>query len=67
MGLYHQFQTVITFANVIPFILIRVDNSLKFQTVIQNFCQNGFDEDDFVPYIPCSNSFLHLPNYTFFS
>ena len=42
-------------------------NSLKFETVIQNFCQNGFDEDHFVPDIPCSNSFLHLPNYTFFS
>ena len=51
----------------------------KFETIIQNPCSEGFDEDHFVHnlrlfesiyyfvYILCSNNFLLLPNYTLFS
>ena len=45
MDLYHQFQTAITFANLIPFIHVQV---YKFEIIIQNLCQEGFNEDDFV-------------------
>ena len=50
MGLHHYFQTTITFAKLIPFIEIRV---CKFETIIQNPYQEGFDEDNFVQNIIC--------------
>ena len=53
---------------------------ILFERITQNPCEDGFDEDRFVKklwvfdlklyyslYVPCSNTFLHLPNYTFFS
>ena len=76
MGLYHHIQTAITFPNLIPFIYIRV---YKFETIIQNPCEEAFDENNFAQnlraskiihyslYIPCSNNFLHLINCTFIS
>ena len=60
--MYHHFQTPTIFANLIPFIYIR---GYKFETIIQNPCLEGFDQDHFVQklwafkiiyyclYIPC--------------
>ena len=45
MGVCHYFQTALTFANPIPFIEIHV---CKFETIIQNPCYEGFDEDNVV-------------------
>ena len=44
MGLYHEFQTAITFVNLL-FVQIHV---YKFEMVIQNSCYKGLDEDRFV-------------------
>ena len=45
MGLYYQFQTAIKFVNLIPFPQVCV---FKFETIIQKFFQEGFDDDCFV-------------------
>ena len=45
MSLYHQFQTAITFANLNPFIQIRV---YQLEMIIRNPRYKGFDEDHFV-------------------
>ena len=45
MGLYQQFQTAITFANLIPFIQMHV---YKFGMIIQSSCSEGFVENHFV-------------------
>ena len=45
MGLYENFETVITFANLISFIYIRI---YKFGMIIQSSHYAGFDEDLFV-------------------
>ena len=71
MGVCHYFQTALTFANLIPFIQIRV---CKSETIIQNPCYEALDEDNVVQnlwasrimyyslYILWSNVSLHLPN-----
>ena len=51
MSLYHQFQTTITFANLIPLLQTYI---YKFETIIQNSCSEGYDEDNFV------QSYQHL-------
>ena len=48
MGLYHHFQTAITFANLIPPHLNMRIYVYKLETVRQNLCLERFDEDHFV-------------------
>lgn len=41
MALYHQLQTAIKFANLVPFMKIHI---CKFGTIIQSSCLKEFDE-----------------------
>ena len=69
MGLYHQFQAAITFANLIHFIQILL---YKIEMIMQNPSEERFDEDlkstsktrYYSMYMVCSENFRHLSNYT---